>query len=310
MCRSSGRKPKQVTPLRVETEFKQDDTPLDGTNPNSKAAGWWRPLHPLFVLAMLPFCPTWFFLNRGYTQWFHWGFIFYWITGQRDTFRRYLFLQGCSVTAGWYLSVVHEYFVYGRFCHLLYNNMPLAMRVPMMVNGNLASGGIITDTWPALASLVMAHAIDILAHPYLTYAFWRMHKSRGGTLKTLITWDVVVASYIHSRIYSMSHIYYNTGVLDGSMFYYGYDVYKIDNLESYTAAYVGEALCYAGIIAYKLYMDAGGRYLTIRFGGKKGRRRNRLSPKLLKKLCIHDRQKPRLVQSESSFSATSNAAEQ
>lgn len=194
-----------------------NDILADVTMPSKSK--WWRPLHPLFVLAMIPLCPSWFFLNRGFTQWFHWGCIFFMLTGQQDFWRRFVVVNGGSVCAGWYAAVVHDYLYYSRFCHLLYNNMPQNMRTLMLTNTKLASGGINTDT-ASLACIALTHMIDILAHPLITYAIWKMHTSRGGTLRSLVTWDIIVATYAFSRLYSMVHLWHNEGAVT-SLFYYG-----------------------------------------------------------------------------------------
>lgn len=297
MCHPNKRNEPSIERAQSSATVPRDNDHVSAaeTLPSKVVGGsWWRPgpVHPLVIVAMMPLCPTWFFLNRGFTQWFHWGIIFHLMTGRTDYTRRFLVLIGCGVCAGWYSAVVFEYFAYGRLCELLYNNMPHSMKAVMLTNGHLASGGIITDTAPALANLAATHIIDFLAHPYLAHVVWKMHTSRGGTLKSLLTWDVVVPAYIWTRVYSIVHMYYNNGYVDG-LYYYGYDVYNIDNLESYTAAYLGEALFYVAAVVYMVYCKTG--------TGES------LSPKQLSNLCVEDRQKPKLVQSESCFSTSSSS---
>lgn len=259
--------------------------------------GWFRPIHPLALAAMLPFCPEWFFFNRGFTQWFHWGFVFYLITGKSEWARRFLVVQGGGVCAGWYAAVAFEYFYYGRLCHLLYNNMPAELRAIYLVNGKLASGGIITDNLAALSSLALTHLIDLLAHPIMTYIIWKMHKSRGGTFRSLCSMDILVANYIWCRVYSCTHWYYNDGVL--GFFYNGWDVYNIDNAESYTIAYIGEGLFYLFMVGCYFYFKSGE---SLQSGTTRDESEDVPSSKQLAK---EDKQRPKLVQSESSFSTTS-----
>lgn len=298
-----------LPPLSVPNDDADFDILADVTTPSK--TGWWRPLHPLFIVAMIPLCPSWFFLNRGFTQWFHWGIIFYYMTGKKDWWLKFLIVQGGGVCAGWYSAVVFEYFNYGRLCHLLYNNMPQELREVYLTDGKLASGGIITDNVPALVGLALTHLIDFLAHPVLTYVMWKIHKSRGGTLRSILLWDILSIGYVYTRFYSCVHWYFNDGVL--GLWYIGYDVYNIDNTESYVAAYIGESLFFLALACYKFYLKSGKDFgFNIRIGNFSRRRRrpNRLSPKQLAKLCIEDKQqKPQLIQSESCFSNSTSTAE-
>jgi hypothetical protein len=268
------------------------------TESETKLFGIFPPVHPMVALACLPLLPTWFFLNRGYTQWFHWTFIFYMVTGQKDFWRRFLILQGGAVCAGWYLAVVHEYVVNGRMCHLLYSQMPSPMRALMLVDGKMASNGIITDTPMAWAMILASHIIDLLAHPVAAWIVWKMHTNRGGSFRNLVTWDVFWGSVVLSRVYSMVHLYYNNGKVD-SLFYYGFDVYSIDTLDSYTMAYIGEGIWFSSLALWKIYRQWNKVQVTIRIGKKK-RRKSSIQFKDL------DRQKPKLIQSESCFSTDSN----
>jgi len=289
-----------------------------------------RPLHPLLAMAMVPLIvPTWLVLNRGFTVWWHLGILVYLVSGRSSDFLgRFLIFQGGAVNAGWYVAVLHDLVVNGRVCHLLYNNMPASMRVVMLSNGKLASGGIITHNAPAVATIVMSHLFDLMAHPLMLLVVWKMHataskqrkrdgddnneKKKNGLFQNFVTWNVLLASYAFSRIYSMTHQYINTGSITG-LFYYGYDVYHIDTLDSYTAAYVGEAILFLGLAGYKLYqqtLTSNRLRLKIRIGQRAKRQNRRRS--LTKRLSSSsdtiggddalDRQKPALIHSDTGFS--------
>jgi hypothetical protein len=276
------------------------------SNDDKSDSTWPKPLHPLIALAMIPLMPSWLFLNRGFTQWFHWGFIFYLVTGQLDFCCRFLVLQGGAVSVGWYAAVAHDYLVHSRFCHLLYNNMPPGLKTLMLSNAHLASGGIIQDDSLAFTALVLSHVIDILAHPFLTYVMWKIHRSRGGSIRSLLSWDVIVSTYALSRVYSITHQLYNRGTVTG-LFYYGYDVYKIDNLDAYTAAYAGEVVFYLGLLCYKLYLqwNIHRLRLKIRIVGRRRRSSIKLQELAKKNQQLRDR-KPLLMQSSSCFSSESS----
>lgn len=227
------------------------ETKASPANPTEECKSW-PSLHPLAVLTVMPLAPIWFWMNRGFTNWFHYGFWFYLLTGRTDFMRRFQVIIGGSVCIGWYLSVVHDYAVHGRFCHLLYNNMPPGMKTMILENGRLASGGIVDSTM-ATGIIALVHVLDFVAHPYLTYVAWKMHSSRGGSMRNLVTWDVLVSAYALRMLYSMSHQYYNDGAVTG-LLYYGFDVYHLDTLDTWTAAYTGESLWFAGLIVWKGYL--------------------------------------------------------
>ena len=272
----------------------------------TKESSPWPAVHPLVVLAVVPLLPTYFFMNRGFTQWFHWGFIAYLLTGRPDFLRRFQVIIGGAVCVGWYLAVAHEYLVHGRVCHLLYNNMPGAMKALMLENGHLASGGIITNNATALAAIGVSHIVDLVAHPYLTYVAWKLHTSRGGSLRNLVTWDVLASAYALRVLYATSHQYYNWGYV-ASPFYYGFEVYHIDNLDAYTAAYIGEGVWFAGLIVWKAYlgwMRRNNLRLNISIGGTNGSLQKKLSSSNTTTMNDDDldRRKPALRMSSSCFS--------
>lgn len=188
------------------------------------------------------------------------------------------------------------------------------MRSLMLVNGKLASGGIIYDNWPALSMIVSSHVIDLLAHPGLTYVAWKIHKSHGGSMRNLVTWDVFWSAIALSRIYSMAHLYYNNGKVTG-LFYYGVDVYNIDTQESYTVAYVAEAVCFAALAMWKVYIQWSKVQVKIRIGERQ-RRHSSFGAAHVKTIKDKqredalDRQKPELVPSNSCFSSQESFLEE
>lgn len=217
-------------------------------------------------------------------------------------------IQGLTVTVGWYAAVTHDYLTHDRLCHLLYNNMPSAMKELMFVNGISASGGIIIDTIPAWSMIATSHVIDFLGHPYLTFVAWKMHTASGGSMRNLVTWDVFWLTMFLSRVYSITHIYYNEGKVTG-LFYYGFDVYNIDSLATYTAAYMAEGLCFAALAAWKVYLHWSGKLqVKIRVGNKATIPSYTTSNQVDgNDEGASDRQKPRLIQSDSCFSSQSSS---
>ena len=166
--------------------------------------------------------------------------------------RRFQVVIGGAVCLGWYMTVVYESLVHGRTCHLLYNNMPGSLKALMLENGSLASGGLITYKMSGLAAMALSHLTDIIAHPFLTYFAWRNFKSRGGSFRDLARWEVVACAYVFRVVYSVSHQYYNWGFVE-SPYYYGHEVYHIDDVGSYTVAYIGEAIWLGSLLLFNLY---------------------------------------------------------
>jgi hypothetical protein len=216
--------------------------------PNAHQYKFW-PLHPLAVLALFPLLPTYFYLNRGYTQWFHWTATAYLLTGSAFL-RRFLVVQGAGITVGWYAAICNDLYLNGRFCQVLYKNMPTTM-TDYMVDSQ--TGSLVTDNWQSLTVMALSHLLDTLGHPILTFVFWRLHCRAGGSLKDLFSWNVVVSTYMLSRLWSLTHTLYNFGT--PGLFYFGYDVYIIDDLDSWIAAYVAEGVVYAGIVVYKIFWE-------------------------------------------------------
>jgi len=236
--------------------------------------------------------PSSCFVNRGFTIWFHHVAIFYFLTGLRWQFlEKFQILSGTSICLGWYSSIVYDYVKYNRFFHPLYENMPPSMRQYMYlsvddeqnVDNNPRALDFISTT--SLTMMLISHVLDCIAHPLLTYYFWRRYAKRrrengdekhgqgqgsdnsnetGNALTVFSTfsvvhdvissWEVILSAYVFSRCWSMFHTYYNFGqkFQDISLFYVGHDVYIINELDSWYPAYIAEGFVYGSAAIYSL----------------------------------------------------------
>jgi hypothetical protein len=144
----------------------------------------------------------------------------------------------------------------------------------------------VLDTFTAIIMKVLSHILDILAHPGLVYLLCKIHTqqyyyyhtvatataSNNGSskkeqtkvttnnnnmmttlLRDVITWPVIITAWHMSRLWSIVHTYINNNDING--WYYGYHVYKINNLNSYLASYVAEGVCFVIVILYRMYID-------------------------------------------------------
>lgn len=176
-------------------------------------------------------------------------------------------VQGTGVTLGWYAALWNDYQLHGRFAHILYWNMPSIMK-QHMVEGDT---GPLHPTTMGLAMRILSHTLDTAGHPILAYVFWRRHCAQhnkqqqqhgdnASPLSTLLTWPVIVATYVLSRIWSIVHVYYNQNRF--GMFYSGYDVYIIRDTDSWSSAYIAEAIFYSMILFYKMYLQKDNKTTT------------------------------------------------
>jgi hypothetical protein len=221
--------------------------------PEESAYKYW-PLHPLAVLALLPLLPTEFYLNRGYTQWFHWTAVAYLLTGS-VFLRRFLVTQGTGITLGWYSAIANDWYWNGKFCHVLYLNMPSTM-TNVMLDSTAETSVLLLDSWQSFAVMGASHLLDTLGHPLLTLYFYRLHCHAGGSLRDLLSWNIVVSTYMLSRLWSLTHTLYNYGTTGwGGIFYVGHDIYIMEDLNSWMAAYVAEGLFYIAIVLYKIIWE-------------------------------------------------------
>ena len=214
------------------------------------------PLPPLVVMAMIPLLPQSYYLNRGYTKWFHIMSVAYFLT--RSTFlRKVLVLQGIGICVGWYSVIPFDWFVDGTFCHVLYRSMPRLMLQHMVQDLPCDDGGeceyVILNTFTSILMKGLSHVLDIIAHPGLAYLFYRLHRRCGGTLRDIFAWPVIVVAWHVSRAWSVVHSYHNDGIL--AFWYYGYDVYKLTNLDSYLVSYIAEGVCFSVAILCRIYWD-------------------------------------------------------
>jgi hypothetical protein len=316
-----------------ESKALSNNLPL-ASSTSSKSASWFwfrnvkvYPLHPLLALSLLPLMPSYFFLNRGFTQWFHWVAVLY-LLCQSKFLERFQILAGTSICLGWYSTMVYEYFYHDRFMHALYNNMPPVFTNIMWImvddnDNNNNNAGPILDFTSTNSLLIMAlsHVLDLLAHPMLTYYFWRKHTSNGnvngnaagGTLKQVLSWPVIVSTYLFSRCWSMTHTYYNFQTLE--WFYVGYDVYVVNDLDSWYPAYIAETNVFLSVVLWKLcWEETSSSSSEDNEDGSGSSRGSRKQPrKQLSDTTItidesssqSSDHKPSLVASESSVSTTS-----
>jgi hypothetical protein len=243
------------TTTRKQTEASlsrsNDDNDNNEAQPKAEESKYkYWPLHPLAVLALFPLLPTEFYLNRGYTQWFHWTAVVYLLTGSAFL-RRFLVVQGTGVTLGWYSALANDLYWNGKFCHVLYKNMPIVMTNVMLDSQTK----VLLQSWEALSVMGVSHLLDTLAHPLLTLYMWRLHCRSGGSLRDLFSWNVVVSTFALSRLWSLTHTMYNFGTSGWGLYYFGSDVYILDDLESWISAYVAEGLFYVAIVLYKIFWE-------------------------------------------------------
>ena len=214
------------------------------------------PIPPLVVMAMIPLLPQSYYLNRGYTKWFHLMSVAYFLT--RSTFlRKVLVVQGIGICVGWYSVIPFDWIVDGTFCHMLYRNMPDPMLPHMVQELPCDNGGecgyVIFDSLNSILMKALSHMVDIVAHPGLVFLFYGIHKRSGGTFSDIFAWPAIVVAWHVSRTWSIVHSYHNIGVL--AFWYYGYDVYKLTNLDSYLVSYIAEGVCFTVAILCRLYWD-------------------------------------------------------
>jgi hypothetical protein len=239
--------------MQMQTEASLRCSNNDKAKPKTEESTYW-PLHPLAVLALLPLLPTEFYINRGYTQWFHWTAVAYLLTGSAFL-RRFLVTQGTGITLGWYSAIANDWYWNGKFCHVLYLNMPSTM-TKVMLDSTSGTSVLLLDSWQSFAVMGASHILDTLGHPLLTLYFYRLHCRSGGSLRDFLSWNIVVSTYMLSRLWSLTHTLYNYGTTGwGGIFYVGHDIYIMEDLNSWTAAYVAEGLFYAAIVLYKIFLE-------------------------------------------------------
>ena len=152
------------------------------------------------------------------------------------------------------------------------------------------------NTTTAWGYKFLSHVLDTIGHPMIVYLFWRIHKSHQGTLKDLLSWPVLILAWHMSRFWSIVHSYHNKGTFD--FWYFGHDVYVLNDSSVYLTAYVAEGLCFGGAVIWKLLFE--GRKVPLSE-----------DPALISDLIASqnenkaDDKKPILIHSESADSASS-----
>ncbi|CAJ1934352.1 unnamed protein product [Cylindrotheca closterium] len=258
--------------------------------------GLWPLPMPIGIAVLCYLVPPMQWINRGFTHWFHLASFLYALT-QSEFIRKGLALMGISICIGWYAAITMDLLKYGNFFKILYWNMPSSL-----TNVMVQDGIVHYDTWESIGTMALSHVLDTLGHPLLTYYFWCKHTEKGGTFKSLLSWDIVVATWLFSRTWSLSHSKYNFG--EFHMYYIGYDVYKITEgtLDLWYPAYITESTLYFCITCWKLSnLLAGG---TISSSSSLSSKEDSTpAGKLSKDESTYDRQ-PSLRYSESSMSST------
>jgi len=173
--------------------------------------------------------------------------------------------------------------------------MPESIMFYMIKETESESSYIILNTYTAMAMKILTHILDTVGHPGLAYLFYRLHCSEFRTnddnnssvWRDILSWEVIVTSWHLSRLWSMVHTYYNFGEV--KLWYYGHDIYKLNNLNAYFIAYVAEGICFVVAILYRLHWD--------RDDDKKNR--------CIENIVSVKDKPPKLVHSESAVSTTS-----
>lgn len=202
------------------------------------------PVQPLFLFLALPFLPSSLFLNRGYTCYFHYITIIYLLT-MKEPIRRFLIVQGTGITLGWYAAMMSDYYNSGRFAHILYMNMP-----PSLKHAMVDQTGHVFYSSSSKMYMLLSHILDTLLHPGIVYFLYKAHSKSGGTIDNVFATNVILATFMMSRFWSILHTYINGMEVSG--WYFGHDVYHIHDLEGWRPAYIAEGLFYTAIVGYKL----------------------------------------------------------
>mmetsp|Transcript_23344 Transcript_23344/g.28685 ORF Transcript_23344/g.28685 Transcript_23344/m.28685 type:complete len:229 (-) Transcript_23344:65-751(-) len=203
------------------------------------------PIHPICLVAVAPFLPTWYYLNRGFTVWYHYITIMYMLTSI-ETLRRFIIMQGVGICLGWYASIINDLYTHDRFGHILYMNMPRFMK-----NEMVDTSGHVFYTSKSMMYMGMSHVLDTIFHPGIVYILLKAHLSQGGKLKDIFTWNIMLATFLVSRLWCIVHTYHNHGEASG--WYFGHDVYHIHDLDAWLPAYLAEGMFYIMLGSYKIF---------------------------------------------------------
>jgi hypothetical protein len=169
----------------------------------------------------------------------------------------------------------------------------------------------------------VSHVLDLLAHPLLTYYFWCRHMKHyqnqlqqsnqeiciTKVIRQVLTADVIIAAYLYSRIWSLTHTKYNTGQF--GLWYMGFDVYIMDSLDSWYPAYIVEGIVYTTVTFWKVYDSIVFSYNKTAIDAKQEGISNATTsiPTASQFGCDTFEKKPSLLWSESTISIDSRASQ-
>ncbi|VEU33781.1 unnamed protein product [Pseudo-nitzschia multistriata] len=244
------------------------------------------------LAAFVSVAPSYLYVNRGFTVWFHWASLACVLT-RSHFLAQALVLCGTSICLGWYACLVHEYAVHGRVFDALHKNMPGALVDRMLLpgggggeSGGSPNGVLDFESTGSLLAMAVSHVLDFLGHPCLTYYFWRKHRQlqsqssvggsnrnnnnnnkthSNGTNENLVSTassntkgddEALFAWPVILASYGYSRVWslFHTYHNHGacSWFYVGFDVYVLDDLDAWYVAYAMESLFYVSIVIWKL----------------------------------------------------------
>lgn len=182
----------------------------------------------IILFSLLPFLPTTFYLNRGYTVWYHYTLLLTYLTGS-DFLKRVCIIQGLTVCGGWYASLGYEWMRYGRFFNILYDNARVLFDFTETKSCNLKC---------VAGEKVLTNILDFLAHPFPLLLLKNETQNINQPLST-------ITAFIISRLWSLTHNIYNLGYTGHWWFWYaGRDVYEVEYLEGWWVAYFIETLIF------------------------------------------------------------------
>lgn len=252
MCRSTTQSQLTNSNNNNNSNAKHDGNKISFDDNDNKSSSLFsnkdRALHYFHTAAVtLGFLTLPLLINRGYTQWFFWLSVVQLFAGRRYRqlyLHRFLALMGTSICMGWYAALTYDYVRHGRMGHILYRNMPFSEH--MMDGSN--SGDHLTIVEGALGWKLLSHVLDTLGHPVLTYYYW----SRCATYQEVLgDWNTIIPTLLLSRFWSWWHCYQNFGDVT-KLWYFGYDVYVVTDLDGWLPAYLAEGTFYAAVVAHKL----------------------------------------------------------
>jgi hypothetical protein len=202
------------------------------------------PVKPIYILIVAPFLPSWLYLSRGYTVWYNLTALVYVLTNI-EPIRRFVIVQGIGVCAGWYAAMANDVIHHGRFAHILYMNMPSCMKTAMV-----DESGEVFYTYNSLVYMAISHALDTFLHPGIAYLLYKAHRRAGGTVEEIFSWKILAAAFVVSRLWSLVHIIHHNGKIGA--WYFGYDIYHLNDLDCWMVAYVAESVAFACMVGYKI----------------------------------------------------------